>query len=426
MLGTPMRKVSGRLFGDVPTPRPAQGAEIHIQLKLANFRSDLHFLAHVLPSKPPEPPPPPESFNINDIYGPSCALIDIVWDRFLGPIIYVIIDLIYWEEPFYSLAAIVFWIFLSNVVYHWLSLLCLGTALHIVNAQCAGEEPNPETGCVPTKQIPSPQGSGRFEVKSLFKSGGALRAKMVRSSSFSVGDEFGISRAQSADGLPSHDSAGKARFNLRQVSSLPLTLGKSGVRAGARVWSQRPRFLNASVQLDDNSDDDTDLGDSDATVDSAPGGAPLGAADSGNPINFRWMRKPRSKATKEADAELRVGRAVKVLSRTMPRWRKEWCIWLAPHLKWWAGIAQCANDIANGRHRHSRVYMWSCVVTAVLLELWEVYLTLAEFAIAIGVFFLLLHSPLAASIRGIRAYARWMRLRKGPPAAWQMKPACMA
>jgi len=296
------------------------------------------------------------------------------------------------------------------LVSHWPAMLFSGIALHIVIAQRAGAKPNSETGCAPVKPSnPSPPG-GRFDVRSLLK---RPATSAGRSDSFSftsaddVQDASFIRRSQSTDQLPGHDSMDNSKrlFLMKHLSLYPLE-GKAPV-----LWLQKPRFLNTNVQL--SSEDEWPDSESGASGAESDRGGGCSAMDAGR---FRWRRRRR-----EEPVEARVGKAVKVLSRTMPRSRKEWCIWLAPHLKWWAQIAQCANDIANGRHKHSRIYMWSCVGTAVVLELWAVYLSLEAFAIAIGVFFLLLQSPVAASFRGIAAYARWWRLGKGPPAAWQMK-----
>jgi len=96
------------LPGEDARKTPAKGAgAVLLEVQMLDVNPVRRFQAFVSPM-PPVPPPLPH-FDIDAVYGPAMHLEDLIWTRFLSPILCWTLDLIFWTKPSRTLLALVLW-----------------------------------------------------------------------------------------------------------------------------------------------------------------------------------------------------------------------------------------------------------------------------------------------------------------------------
>jgi len=87
---------------------PAKGAgAVLLQVQLVDVEQFKLFKAFAAPFPAvPQPPPP---FDVDAVYGPAMHLVDLLWTRFFSPILFWLLDLIFWTSPIRSLVALILW-----------------------------------------------------------------------------------------------------------------------------------------------------------------------------------------------------------------------------------------------------------------------------------------------------------------------------
>mmetsp|Transcript_55579 Transcript_55579/g.113125 ORF Transcript_55579/g.113125 Transcript_55579/m.113125 type:complete len:582 (-) Transcript_55579:353-2098(-) len=96
------------LPGEDARKTPATGAgAVLLEVQMLDVKPVRRFQAFVSPL-PPVPPPLPH-FDIDAVYGPAMHLVDLIWSRFLSPILFWILDLIFWASPTRTLFALILW-----------------------------------------------------------------------------------------------------------------------------------------------------------------------------------------------------------------------------------------------------------------------------------------------------------------------------
>eukprot|EP00437_Effrenium_voratum_P019755 CAMPEP_0181454416 /NCGR_PEP_ID=MMETSP1110-20121109/30226_1 /TAXON_ID=174948 /ORGANISM="Symbiodinium sp., Strain CCMP421" /LENGTH=577 /DNA_ID=CAMNT_0023578759 /DNA_START=42 /DNA_END=1775 /DNA_ORIENTATION=+ len=126
------------LPGEYFTPTKGAGAVL-LEVQLLDVQSRTHLYACVSPL-PPVPLPPPH-FDIDAVYGPAMHLVDLIWTRFVSPILFWLLDLIFWTSPKRSLIALFLWNFGARYfVQHYPAFLPLGLACFMLSFRAQKDE----------------------------------------------------------------------------------------------------------------------------------------------------------------------------------------------------------------------------------------------------------------------------------------------
>jgi len=116
--------------------------------------------------------------------------------------------------------------------------------------------------------------------------------------------------------------------------------------------------------------------------------------------------------------EAQLSGAVCHLSRALPGWVVELCVFLQPLLRLAADYVQVARDVLNYEHASSPMAVVAILAAALLCEVFSFPCVLA----AVGSLVLLVCSPIVTATSGLVAYARWAVSSRGAPSAWEMYP----
>jgi len=84
----------------------AAGAVL-LEVQLIELRPMQHLVAHLAPA-PPAPEPDPR-FDINAVYGPLMKIVDLVVFGLICPVVFFVMDLIFWTNPLHSVLALIVW-----------------------------------------------------------------------------------------------------------------------------------------------------------------------------------------------------------------------------------------------------------------------------------------------------------------------------
>mmetsp|Transcript_10365 Transcript_10365/g.18456 ORF Transcript_10365/g.18456 Transcript_10365/m.18456 type:complete len:585 (-) Transcript_10365:104-1858(-) len=115
------------LPGGTAAEAGAAGA-VFLEVSLGEIESFKHYLAYVAPlPRPPKPLPP---FDIDAVYGPAMHVVDLVWSRFISPILMWFLGIVFWSRPLHSLVALVAWnVGARHFLQHYPAFLPFGLAL---------------------------------------------------------------------------------------------------------------------------------------------------------------------------------------------------------------------------------------------------------------------------------------------------------
>lgn len=87
---------------------PGHGAgAVLLEVEMLDVKPLRRFQAFVSPL-PPVPPPLPH-FDIDAVYGPAMHLVDLIWTRFVAPVLFWTLDLIFWTSPMRTMLALLLW-----------------------------------------------------------------------------------------------------------------------------------------------------------------------------------------------------------------------------------------------------------------------------------------------------------------------------
>lgn len=104
----PLRPPEAQLLPGEEGVRPAKGAgAVLLEVQMLEVKQLRRFQAFVSPL-PPVPSPPPH-FDIDAVYGPAMHLVDLIWNRFISPLLFGTLDLLFWTSPKHSLFALLLW-----------------------------------------------------------------------------------------------------------------------------------------------------------------------------------------------------------------------------------------------------------------------------------------------------------------------------
>eukprot|EP00440_Ansanella_granifera_P005377 gb/GFBE01005834.1/.p1 GENE.gb/GFBE01005834.1/~~gb/GFBE01005834.1/.p1 ORF type:complete len:609 (+),score=86.73 gb/GFBE01005834.1/:1-1827(+) len=112
---------------------PAQGAgAVLLEVHVVQTRWRSHLLNFVSPL--PAPPKPLPRFDIDAVYGPAMHIVDLIWSRFISPVLFWILGIILWNNPMHSLMALVAWNFGAKyLLVHYPAFGPLGLALYMLS-----------------------------------------------------------------------------------------------------------------------------------------------------------------------------------------------------------------------------------------------------------------------------------------------------
>jgi len=95
------------LPGEVLDHAATGAGAVLLEMQLVDVEPLKHLKSFTAPLPPiPHPPPP---FDIDAVYGPAMHLLDLLWTRFFSPILFWLLDLIFWTSPTRSFIALVAW-----------------------------------------------------------------------------------------------------------------------------------------------------------------------------------------------------------------------------------------------------------------------------------------------------------------------------
>jgi len=114
-------------------PQPGAAGALFLEVSVENVESFKHYLAYVAPlPRPPKPLPP---FDIDAVYGPAMHIVDLIWSRFISPILTWLLGIIFWSRPMHSLVALVAWnVGARHFLQHYPAFLPLGLAIFMFSS----------------------------------------------------------------------------------------------------------------------------------------------------------------------------------------------------------------------------------------------------------------------------------------------------
>eukprot|EP00928_Gymnodinium_smaydae_P090795 TRINITY_DN74523_c0_g1_i1.p1 TRINITY_DN74523_c0_g1~~TRINITY_DN74523_c0_g1_i1.p1 ORF type:complete len:637 (+),score=113.00 TRINITY_DN74523_c0_g1_i1:48-1913(+) len=109
---------------------------VFIEVSLEDVQPSRYFRACVLPLE--ALPAPPPNFDIDAVYGPAMHIVDLMWSRFLSPMLFAFLDLIFWKNPCTSAMVLVTWLVGARCfLEHWPALFFLALACYVLRGRGA-------------------------------------------------------------------------------------------------------------------------------------------------------------------------------------------------------------------------------------------------------------------------------------------------
>eukprot|EP00931_Biecheleriopsis_adriatica_P038444 TRINITY_DN22021_c0_g1_i2.p1 TRINITY_DN22021_c0_g1~~TRINITY_DN22021_c0_g1_i2.p1 ORF type:complete len:585 (-),score=111.47 TRINITY_DN22021_c0_g1_i2:70-1824(-) len=124
------------------TPAVAKGAgAVLLEVQLVEVKRPRHLLAFAAPL--PAPPKPLPPFDIDALYGPLMHVVDLLWSRFISPVLFWVLGIIFWSKPLHSLAALIAWnVGAKWFLQHYPALPPLGLAFFMLSYRFCPSPPS--------------------------------------------------------------------------------------------------------------------------------------------------------------------------------------------------------------------------------------------------------------------------------------------
>eukprot|EP00929_Paragymnodinium_shiwhaense_P013679 TRINITY_DN121523_c0_g1_i1.p1 TRINITY_DN121523_c0_g1~~TRINITY_DN121523_c0_g1_i1.p1 ORF type:complete len:614 (+),score=82.88 TRINITY_DN121523_c0_g1_i1:89-1843(+) len=131
-----------------PEDQAGPAGAVKLEVTVKAFEARQHLMSYLAPT--PLDPPLPPPFNIDAVYSPAMQIVDLLWTRFVSPILSTLLDLIFWTSPVRSIVALFVWNVASArwmdwwSFFFWMYLICY--VLNCRRQRDQNEDTNKATG----------------------------------------------------------------------------------------------------------------------------------------------------------------------------------------------------------------------------------------------------------------------------------------